>query len=144
MTSNIGSQLLLDGMANGVIPEGVKDGILAQLRQEFRPEFLNRVDDIVVFKPLQLDEIEQIVGLLMVQLQSRLAERKISLELTEPACKFIAKNGFDPVYGARPLKRYIQRQLETRIGRKIIGGEIPDGSTLTIDADKTDLTITIE
>jgi ATP-dependent Clp protease ATP-binding subunit ClpB len=142
MTSNIGSQQLLDGMAGGVIPEGVKNGVLAQLRQAFRPEFLNRVDDIVVFKPLQLDEIEQIVDLLMVQLQKRLAERKISLELTEPARKFIAKNGFDPVYGARPLKRYIQRQLETRIGRQIIGGEIPDGSTITIDADKTDLTIT--
>ena len=143
MTSNIGSQQLLEGMSGGVIPEGVKNGVLAQLRQAFRPEFLNRVDDIVVFKPLQLEEIEQIVDLLIDELRQRLAERRVALELTEPARKFIAKNGFDPVYGARPLKRYIQRQLETRIGRQIISGEVPDGSTLVIDAKNDDLTITV-
>ncbi len=143
MTSNIGSQQLLEGMTGGVIPEGVKNGVLSQLRQAFRPEFLNRVDDIVVFKPLQLEEIEQIVDLLIDELRKRLAERQITLDMTEPARKFIAKNGFDPVYGARPLKRYIQRQLETRLGRQIISGEVPDGSTLVIDAKQDELTITV-
>jgi len=141
MTSNIGSEKLLDGITDGKIPENLKNNVLADLRKNFRPEFLNRVDDIVLFKPLALEEIEKIVDLLLEQLRERLSDREIKLELTEPARIHIAKNGYDPVYGARPLKRYIQREIETKLGRKIIAGEIPDGSSITIDEKNNELVI---
>jgi ATP-dependent Clp protease ATP-binding subunit ClpB len=144
MTSNIGSQQLLEGIQGTEIPEGVKNMVLSQLRQEFRPEFLNRVDEIVVFKPLTLPEIEQIVDLLLDELRERLVEHSISLELTEPARVRIARNGYDPVYGARPLKRYIQRTLETQIGRKIVAGEVPDGSTIHVDEQGGELLIDVK
>jgi ATP-dependent Clp protease ATP-binding subunit ClpB len=102
------------------------------------------VDEIVVFKPLSLEEIEEIVDLLLDQLRKRLSEREIKLELTEPGRKHLAKNGYDPVYGARPLKRYIQRELETRLGRKIISGEIPDGSTVVVDDKNGELVISVK
>jgi len=144
MTSNIGSEQLLEGIQDDKIPDDVRQNVLTSLRRNFRPEFLNRVDEIVVFKPLSLDEIEQIVDLLIDQLQLRLNERGIKLELTEPARKHLAKNGYDPVYGARPLKRYIQRELETRLGRKIISGEILDNSIVKIDDKKGDLIISVK
>ncbi|MCZ6727135.1 MAG: AAA family ATPase, partial [Acidobacteria bacterium] len=133
MTSNIGSQYLLEGVtAHGTIDEAARDKVVAELRSHFRPEFLNRVDDTVMFKPLTLDEIEQIVGLMIAELRERLATRGISLELTEAARKLIARSGFDPVYGARPLQRYIQREMETRIGRAMISGELAEGAVLTV------------
>ena len=95
------------------------------MRQHFRPEFLNRVDDIVLFKPLTLPEVEQIVGLMTNNLSKRLEERRVKVEITETARRFIAESGYDPVYGARPLRRYIQRELETRIGRALIAGDVP-------------------
>ena len=144
MTSNIGSEQLLEGIQDDKIPDDVRQNVLTSLRRNFRPEFLNRVDEIVVFKPLSLDEIEQIVDLLIDQLRLRLNERGIKLELTEPARKHLARNGYDPVYGARPLKRYIQRELETRLGRKIISGEIPDNSIVKIDDKKGDLIISVK
>ena len=144
MTSNIGSEQLLEGIQDDKIPDDVRENVLTSLRRDFRPEFLNRVDEIVVFKPLSLDEIEQIVDLLIDQLRLRLNERGIKLELTEPARKHLAKNGYDPVYGARPLKRYIQRELETRLGRKIISGEILDNSIVKIDDKKGDLIISVK
>jgi len=115
--------------------------VMAELRREFRPEFLNRIDDIVLFKVLTLDEIKAIVGLLIGDLRKRLASRRIDLELTEAAVEFIAKNAYDPVYGARPLKRYLQHQLETRIGRALIAGDIRDGATLTVDLQGDELTV---
>ena len=144
MTSNIGGEQLLEGIQDDKIPDDVRQNVLTALRRNFRPEFLNRVDEIVVFKPLSLEEIEQIVDLLLDQLRKRLSEREIKLELTEPARKHLARNGYDPVYGARPLKRYIQRELETRLGRKIISGEIPDNSTVKIDDKNGDLIISVK
>ncbi len=134
MTSNIGSSILTEGVTGeGEIRKEVRDQVMAELRRHFRPEFLNRVDEIVLFKPLTLEEIEKIVDLLVEDLRKRLKERRIEITLTERARNFIAREGFDPVYGARPLKRFLQRELETRIGRKIIAGEFTDGDHLEVD-----------
>jgi ATP-dependent Clp protease ATP-binding subunit ClpB len=140
MTSNIGSHLLLDGLtADGQIEEGARDGVMQELRQHFRPEFLNRVDDIVLFKPLTLGEIEQIVDLQLGDLQKRLADLALTLELSDEARVHIARAGFDPVYGARPLKRYLQHEVETRVGRALVAGEIPEGARLTLSLEKGEL-----
>ena len=142
MTSNIGSQYLLEGVtSDGQIKEGARDLVMRELRGHFRPEFLNRVDDIVLFKPLTLPEIERIVDLLTAELRKRLAGRRIHLEITGEARRFIAQSAYDPVYGARPLKRYLQHALETRIGRALIGGDIRDGATVTVDARDGELVI---
>jgi ATP-dependent Clp protease ATP-binding subunit ClpB len=114
---------------------------MADLREYFRPEFLNRVDETVLFKPLTLEEIERIVELQIDALRLRLADRRIELELAEAAQLFIAREGYDPVYGARPLRRFIQREVETRVGRALLSGEIVDGSTITIDADDDGLVV---
>ncbi|EFC82629.1 ATP-dependent chaperone ClpB [Parafrankia sp. EUN1f] len=134
MTSNIGSQWLLDGVGpDGDIDEEARSRVTAELRERFRPEFLNRLDETVLFKPLTLVEIERIVTLLLADLRVRLAERRITLEITDEARKFIAREGFDPVFGARPLRRFIQREVETRIGRALVAGEVADGSGIMID-----------
>jgi ATP-dependent Clp protease ATP-binding subunit ClpB len=134
MTSNIGSHYLLEGVTDrGEIEEATKNRVMGELRQHFRPEFLNRVDDIVLFKPLTLQEVEQIVGLMTKDLSKRLEERHVKVEITEAARRFIAESGYDPVYGARPLRRYIQRELETRIGRALIAGDVPEGNVIRID-----------
>jgi len=145
MTSNIGSHHLLDGVTDqGEISEAARTAVMGDLRSHFRPEFLNRVDDIVLFKPLTLAEIERIVDLQTEDLRKRLSDRALRLELTEPARRFIARQGFDPVYGARPLKRYLQHELESKIGRAIIAGEVLDGSTLTVGLEDGALHVTIE
>ncbi|MGE5415813.1 MAG: ATP-dependent chaperone ClpB [Acidobacteriota bacterium] len=142
MTSNIGSQYLLEGItSDGHLGEQTRDMVMSEMRIHFRPEFINRVDEIVLFKPLSLNEIENIVELLVDDLRQRLADRQISLELTEQARKFIASEGYDPVYGARPLKRFLQRRLETLVGRALIGGEILNGATITVDHQDGDLQI---
>ncbi|MGD1969777.1 MAG: ATP-dependent chaperone ClpB [Desulfobacterales bacterium] len=142
MTSNIGSHYLLEGISDsGQLEEAAKDQVMTELRQHFRPEFLNRVDDIVLFKPLTLDEVEQIVGLLTKDLSRRLEERNIKVEIADAARKFIAQSGYDPVYGARPLRRYLQRELETRIGRALIAGDVLDGATLRVDLKNDELVI---
>ena len=134
MTSNIGSNYLLEGITDsGEIKDDAENRVISELRQHFRPEFLNRVDDIVLFKPLTLQEVEQIVGLLTKDLSHRLEERHTGVEITEAARKFIARSGYDPVYGARPLRRYIQRELETRIGRALIAGDVPEGAIIKVD-----------
>jgi ATP-dependent Clp protease ATP-binding subunit ClpB len=115
--------------------------VMGELRAHFRPEFLNRVDEIVLFKPLALAEIEQIVDLQIADLRRRLAGRRFTLELTEPARVLIARQGYDPVYGARPLKRFIQREVETRIGRALLSGEIQDGAVISLDVLDGELTI---
>ena len=136
MTSNIGSQHLLEGVrTDGEIEETARSRVMEELRRGFRPEFLNRVDEIVLFKPLRPSEIERIVGLLASQLRARLATRRMTLELSPEAVKFIAEQGFDPVYGARPLKRFMQRELETRIGRALIAGSVLDGARITVDVE---------
>ena len=133
MTSNIGSPLLMEGLdSKGEITEKARKSVMGELRKHFRPEFLNRVDEIVLFKPLTLAEIKKIVDLLLNLLRLRLAERRLTLELSDAAREHIAREGYDPVYGARPLKRYLQREVETRLSRKLLQGDIPDGSNLTL------------
>jgi ATP-dependent Clp protease ATP-binding subunit ClpB len=134
MTSNIGSQHLLAGVTgDGEIKDDARTAVINELPARFRPEFLNRVDDIVLFKPLTLPEIEKVVDLLVADLHRRLADRQLRLELTEAARRHIAAEGFDPVYGARPLRRYLQRGVETRIGRALLSGDGADGSTVIVD-----------
>jgi ATP-dependent Clp protease ATP-binding subunit ClpB len=136
MTSNIGSSYLLESLrAGGEIDERTRDKVFTELRAAFRPEFLNRVDDIVLFKPLTLQEISRIVELQLELLQRRLQERHITLSLTDKAKELIARTGYDPVYGARPLKRYLQREVETVLARKLISGEITDEASIIVDAD---------
>ena len=142
MTSNIGSHYPVEGATDrGEIKAEVREEVMRELRQHFRPEFLNRIDDIVFFKPLTLQEVEQIVVLLTKDLTKRLADRRITVEITDEARKFIARSGYDPVYGARPLRRFIQRELETRIGRAIMRGEVPEGTTIKVDLKKGALAV---
>jgi ATP-dependent Clp protease ATP-binding subunit ClpB len=137
MTSNIGSLHLVENAGeSGTISEDVRKKVMAELRAHFRPEFLNRVDDIVLFKPLTLPEIKKIVDLQLALLRKRLADRHITLELTDPAKEFVARQGYDPVYGARPLKRYLQREVETALSRKLLAGEIQDGAQVVVDLQK--------
>lgn len=135
MTSNIGSGHLLEEDGTGEISERAKESVMRDLKAHFRPEFLNRVDDTVLFTPLSLNEIEVIVGKLLRELENRLAERQIKISLSDEAKSYIAKEGFDPIYGARPLKRFIQRNIETLVAKKIIAGEINDGSTIQIEIE---------
>ncbi|MBT2493239.1 AAA family ATPase [Streptomyces sp. ISL-96] len=142
MTSNIGSQHLLEGVTpDGEVKQEARAAVMGELRRHFRPEFLNRVDDVVLFKPLTLPEIERVVDLLTEDVRHRLADRRLSLHLTEAARRHIAAEGFDPVYGARPLRRFIQREVETRIGRALLSGDIADGSTVTGDVTDDHLTV---
>jgi len=134
MTSNIGSPHLLENAGeSGEISEGVRKRVMAELRAGFRPEFLNRVDELVLFKPLTLAEIKRIVDLQLALLQHRLAERHIQIELTDAAKDHVAREGYDPVYGARPLKRFLQRQVETPLSRKLLAGEVTDNQRVTVD-----------
>ena len=142
MTSNIGSEHLLDGLTpQGTITDAARAAVMAELRGHFRPEFLNRIDDIVMFAPLGLAQIERIVELQFEELRERLAQRQISVVLTDDARRLIARRGFDPVYGARPLRRYISHEVETRIGRTLLAGEIADGLVITVDAVDGELVV---
>ena len=141
MTSNIGSHYLLEGVTeSGQITTDARTSVMRELRSHFRPEFLNRVDDTVLFAPLRRDQIRKIVKLLAEQVQARLATRSITLNLTDAACDAIAEAAYDPVYGARPLKRYLQHEIETRLARAIIGGEINEGDSVTFDSEGGELT----
>ena len=133
MTSNIGSRILLEGVTDQAeMPAHVREAVLAELRTRFRPEFLNRVDDTVVFKPLNQHEIEQIVELLGAQLARRLEAQQLALTITDDARTLIAREAYDPVYGARPLKRYLQHEVETRIARMLVAGEVLPGSEIRV------------
>ena len=144
MTSNLGAHHLLEGVTDrGTIEKGARDAVLRELRASFRPEFLNRVDDTVLFKPLMLDEIQQIVGLLLEDLRGRLADRNIRLTMTDAARQHVAREGFDPVFGARPLKRFLQHEVETRLGRAIIAGDVTDGAEVTLDLQEGSLAIDV-
>jgi ATP-dependent Clp protease ATP-binding subunit ClpB len=145
MTSNIGSAYLLEGVTpGGEIKQDAKQQVMAELRSRFRPEFLNRVDDTVIFKPLTPDEIERIVGLMLGELRGRLDQRGIRLEITEDALRYIAERGYDPVYGARPLRRFIAREVETRIGRALITGEAQEGAVIRVGLAEGELAVTYE
>jgi ATP-dependent Clp protease ATP-binding subunit ClpB len=145
MTSNIGSHHLIEGVTTrGEITEGARNAVMRELRNHFRPEFLNRVDDIVLFRPLILEEIKRIVDLQTEQLRRRLAEMGLRLVISEAGRELAARQGFDPVYGARPLKRFLQHELESRIGRAMIAGEAKEGSTIRVDVKNGALAVEIE
>jgi ATP-dependent Clp protease ATP-binding subunit ClpB len=132
MTSNIGSQFILDTTAS---QETVEEKVLQTVRDNFKPEFLNRVDEIVVFHRLGPEHIEKIVGIQLEHLTQRLTERNITLQLTEEAMKYLAQKGYDPAYGARPLKRLIQREIENSLALKLLDGTFRDGDTIEVDVD---------
>jgi ATP-dependent Clp protease ATP-binding subunit ClpB len=141
MTSNTGSHYLIENASEkGEIEERVRSKVMGELRLHFRPEFLNRVDEIVLFKPLTLSEIKRIIDLQLKLLRVRLSERHLELELTEAAKEYIAREGYDPVYGARPLKRFLQRHLESALSRQILAGTIPENSRVTVDFKRGQLT----
>ena len=135
MTSNIGSSYLLEGINdNGDIKPEAEEMVMNDLRNHFRPEFLNRLDEIIMFKPLTRDNIGGIVDLIVANLNERLADKDLHLVLTDEAKKFVADNGYDPVYGARPLKRYLQKNVETLVAKIILQGDVNMGDTITVDA----------
>jgi ATP-dependent Clp protease ATP-binding subunit ClpB len=144
MTSNLGSRFLLDGVTGGAIPESVRESVMAELRRSFRPEFLNRIDETILFKPLTLGEITQIVDLLVADLNNRLADRRVTVALDAKARDWSAEKGYDPVFGARPLKRFLQRQIETKLARALVGGEIPEGATVRFTVKNDELAMTVK
>ena len=145
MTSNIGSYRMLDGInPDGSFASDVYTEVMGELRQHFKPEFLNRVDETVLFKPLLPEQIGQIIDLQLRRLQKRLEERKIALELTEAAHEFIGDAAYDPHYGARPLKRYLQSHVETPLAKFIIGGQVRDDQRVVIDATEDGLTFGVK
>ena len=136
LTSNIGSQYLLEGIdENGNIREEARDAVMGELRAHFRPEFLNRLDEMILFKPLTKDNISRIVDLCVADVNKRLADRELKLRLTDAAKVFITDHGYDPVYGARPLKRYLQKNVETLAARIILADGVGEGSVIVIDVD---------
>ena len=140
MTSNLGSQYLLDGIdENGNITEDAKNSVFGELRRQFRPEFLNRLDEIICFKPLTRTELDGIIDILTASLKKRLADKTLGLEITDAAKQLIIERGFDPVFGARPLKRYLQASVETLIARTILSGEMEAGHVITIDVENGEL-----
>ena len=144
MTSNIGSSTLLDAInADGIIPECTKNAVMDDLKIHFRPEFINRVDEIVMFKPLSRENMHSIIDLIIEEIRHRLEDRNISLEITGEAKDVILDKSYTPAYGARPLKRFIQKVVETDLGRKIITGEIHEGSTAVIDSENGELEIRV-
>ena len=145
MTSNIGSSYLLDGIEeNGEIKEEAQEMVMNDLKAHFRPEFLNRLDEIIMFKPLTKENIGNIVDLMMKDLDRRLADQDIHLELSPAAKTYIVDHGYDPVYGARPLKRFLQKNVETLAARKILSGEVMSGDTILMDLEKGALAAVIK
>ncbi len=135
MTSNLGSEFILDGIREGDITEEARAQVHQLLKSHFRPEFLNRIDEIVMYKPLSREQITQIVQLMLAGLNKRLSDRRLSVTLTDAALEAVISQGFDPVYGARPLKRYIQSHVETLVARRIIAADVKPGSNMVVDAD---------
>ena len=145
LTSNLGSAYLLDGIdENGEISEDAKEKVSQLLKQSFRPEFLNRLDEIVYYKPLTKDNITKLIDLLIKDLSSRLEDKQLKLEITPLAKDLIIENGYDPVYGARPLKRYLQSKIETMIAKTIIGQDLQPGNTIEIGAKNGDFTVKVK
>ncbi len=144
LTSNLGSQLLLEGIdENGEISQQAKDGVSSLLKSSFRPEFLNRLDEIVFYKPLRKEDMGQIIDIMLRHLEERLADRSLKLHITEKAKEYIIEHGFDPIYGARPLRRYIQSHVETMIARTILSKDLNINDTITVDATEDGLQVTV-
>ena len=136
MTSNIGSSYLLEGISeDGSIKPDAENAVMDDLKRHFRPEFLNRLDEIIMFKPLAKDNIKDIIAIMMENLNKRIADREISIELTDAAADFVVEHGYDPLYGARPLKRFLQKHVETLAGRMILADEVKPQDTIVIDVD---------
>jgi len=145
MTSNIGSQYLLDGInEDGTIKPEAQEMVMNDLRAHFRPEFLNRLDETILFKPLNKDNIYHIIDLLVKDVNRRLADKEISLSLTEAAKNYVVEGGYDPTYGARPLKRYLQKHVETLAAKLMLEGEIRAGETIVIDVENEKLAAHIQ
>ena len=145
MTSNLGSQTLLDGIdRRGEITMDAKEEVTALLRRTFRPEFLNRIDETVFFRPLTKDNIRGIVDLLTASLAKRLEDQNLKLCLTDAAKDLVIEQSYDPVFGARPMKRYLQAKVETLIARTILAGSLKEGDTVTVDAENGALTCRTE
>ncbi len=141
LTSNLGSAELLDGIQpDGSIAESARNAVMGELRRAFRPEFLNRLDEIILFKPLTKENLKGIIEILMQGLRKRMADKTLKLDVTDAAKSLIIERGFDPIYGARPLKRYLQSAAETLIAKEILRGDLPAGSTLVLDAENGELT----
>ena len=143
LTSNLGSQYILDGIEDGRIADSAKAQVEGLLKQQFRPEFLNRIDEIVFYKPLMKDEIVSIVDLMLEDLRKRLRDKQLDVQLTDRAKQYIVDAGYDPVYGARPLKRFLQSRVETLIARKIIAEDLHHGSVIEVDYDGDALTASV-
>lgn len=143
MTSNVGSRYLQENLIDNEISESARDSVMADLRDHFRPEFLNRIDDTVLFKPLSLEEITEIVDLLLNSLNKRLEDRKITVVFTDAAKKWIGEKGYDPTYGARPLKRFLQKQVETQLARALVAGEVEEGSEVAFSVKDDELVMKI-
>jgi len=141
MTSNIGSPQIIEAQQRGASYDEMRAVVMGELRSHFRPEFLNRVDEAVVFHPLTSDQLVQIVDIQLERLRARLAERRITLALTPAALTYLGERGYDPVYGARPLKRLLQQELETPIARLLVKGELRDGDTVSVDVKGAGLVI---
>jgi len=135
LTSNIGSQYILELAADNSRYEEMRTRVMAAMREQFRPEFLNRIDDIIIFHGLEKSELRQIIQIQAQRLEARLAEKKMALKLSEAAIDFLAEVGYDPTYGARPLKRAVQRELETQIAKCILRGEFTEGDTIWVDIE---------
>ena len=145
MTSNIGSQYLLDGIdADGNITLVTQSRVNEELKNHFRPEFLNRLDETIMFSPLSRDNIDSIIDLLVEDTNRRLADRELSIRLTDEAKKAVAENSYDPTFGARPLKRYMQKNVETLSARLILSGDVHEGSVIVIDAEDGALKASVE
>ena len=145
MTSNIGSSYLLEGIdANGEITPEAENAVMADLRAHFRPEFLNRLDETILFKPLTKSDIRSIINLLLKDLNERLSDRELHLEITEEAKDYITDHGYDPVYGARPLKRYVQKYVETLAAKIILQGDVSTGDTIVITVEGDSLTAKVQ
>jgi ATP-dependent Clp protease ATP-binding subunit ClpB len=145
MTSNIGSQYLIDGIQeDGTVSEAVKGKVENEMTRYFRPEFLNRIDDTVVFSPLTENQIIEIIALSIGDIEHRLADRNMKLVLGDDAKSYIAKEAYTPAYGARPVKRYLQKHVETQLAGEIIRGNVKDGDTIVIGAADGKLTFTVK
>ena len=143
MTSNVGSRYLQENFLDNEITESARASVMSELRDHFRPEFLNRIDDVVLFKPLSLDEITSIVDLLLAGLNKRLLDRKIIVGFTDAAKKWIGEKGYDPTYGARPLKRFLQKQVETQLARALVSGEVEEGSEVSFSVKDDQLVMKV-
>ncbi|MBR7074837.1 MAG: AAA family ATPase, partial [Oscillospiraceae bacterium] len=140
LTSNLGSSYLLDGIEpDGSISESAQEAVMAELRRSFRPEFLNRLDETIMFRPLTKDNLNGIIDIMVSSLRNRLADRGLGLDITDAAKTLIIDRGFDPLYGARPLRRYLQSSVETLIARRILSGDVAPDSTIVVDEENGEL-----